>query len=202
MQQREAPPIETDRVILRSLSLDFLRLFSEQKVEEAQKLVDYRIPKNCHLLGHPQILRRFKMIEIDPHQHPWMYRAIVTKEDCRMVGFISFHHKAPDPDLETYSSYSVELGYTIEPAYRRKGYAKESAIAMMEWANCEHGVKEFFLTISPDNTPSLKLAETMGFNVVEEKEDPVDGLEYVMKAPVEIILKSRKAYQGAARNFE
>ena len=56
-----------------------------------------------------------------------------------MLGHISFHHKAPDPDLLEYSERGAELGYTIEPEYRRHGYDRESAISMMEWAGREHG---------------------------------------------------------------
>lgn len=114
-----------------------------------------------------------------------------------MVGFISFHHKAPDPDLTEFSELGVELGYTVEQAFRRKGYAKESAIAMMDWANREFGVRDFVLTISPENHPSLEMAESMNFETIGEWDDPIDGLEFVMKAEIDQILKTKKAYQNA-----
>ncbi len=122
------------------------------------------------------------MIEDDQEQHPWMYRAVVTKDENRMVGYISFHHKVPDPDLLEHSNFAVELGYTIEPEFRRNGYAKESALAMMEWAHGVHGVNTFFLSVSPDNHPSMRMAEAMKFRKIAERHDPRDGLEYTMKA--------------------
>jgi RimJ/RimL family protein N-acetyltransferase len=184
------------------MSVACLRSFSEGNIEEARRSVDYLVPDNCSLLGHRQINRRLKMIDADPSQHPWMYRAIVRKEDRQMVGFISFHHKAPDPNLSEYAQMSAELGYTIEQAFRRRGYATESAIGMMDWAFREFGVREFVLTISPENRPSLKMAESMHFEIIGQHEDPIDGTEFVMKASIDQILKTKQGYQDASDNAE
>ncbi len=200
MQTESIQPINTDRLILHCLSVEFLRNLSEGGIASARRLVDYSVPVDCSLLGHRQIDRRLKMIDADPSQHPWMYRAIVRKDDKQMIGFISFHHKAPDPDLSEYADLGAELGYTIEQEYRRKGYAKKSAIGMMGWANREFGVRDFVLTISPENHPSLKMAESMNFENVGEWDDPIDGLEFVMKAKIDQILKTKKAYQDASSN--
>ncbi len=100
-----------------------------------------------------------------------------------MVGFISFHHKAPDPDLMSYSSNGAELGYTIEPEFRRLGYAREGILGMIGWAEKDYGVKDIFVSISPENVPSMKLAKSLGFEKVGENIDDIDGLEYVMKNP-------------------
>ena len=94
----------------------------------------------------------------------------------------------------------MELGYTIEPDYRRNGYAKESAIAMMEWAWREHRVRTFFLSIGPENVPSMRMAESMNFRKVGERQDDIDGLEYTMTAEIEEILEGKKAYQDTAHN--
>lgn len=133
------------------------------------------------MIGNPWVERRLKMIEDDPSQHPWMYRAIIQKASNTMVGFISFHHKAPDPDLQEYSFNGAELGYTVEPEFRRIGYAIESILGMIGWAENEYEVKDIFVTISPNNIPSMKLAKSLGFVKVGEHNDDIDGLEYVMK---------------------
>ena len=148
------------------------------------------IAPDCSLSGKVWVEHRLKMIEEDPGQRPWMYRAIVRKSDNVMVGYISFHHKVPDPDLLGYSNRGIELGYTIEPQYRRLGYAKESALAMMEWAY-RHQVEDFFLSISPDNIPSLKLAESMGFRKIDERMDEIDGIEYLFRAAIDDIRRQR-----------
>ena len=91
-----------------------------------------------------------------------MYRAIVRDEDSEMVGYISCHHGFPDPDLSEYSENGVELGYTIEPVYRRHGYARESILGIIDWAYREEKNSEIFVTVSPENEPSLELAKRLG----------------------------------------
>jgi len=112
-----------------------------------------------------------------------MYRAIVRKEDSEMVGYTSFHHAFPDPDLAQYSECGVELGYTIEPSYRRLGYAPESILAVIDWARKKHTNAEVFVTISPANKPSINLAKSLAFVKAGERSDDIDGLEHVLKYP-------------------
>jgi RimJ/RimL family protein N-acetyltransferase len=184
-------PIETDRLLLMSMSERFLRALSQNDLDAAQSSVEFTVSRPCSLAGSPFIETRLALIERDPSQRAWMYRAVVRKTDKQMLGHISFHHKAPDPDLLAYSKRAAELGYTIEPEHRRRGYARESAIAMMEWASGECGVRHFFLSVSPDNAPSLEMARSMGFEVVGDHIDEIDGLEYVMRATMESVLRTK-----------
>jgi RimJ/RimL family protein N-acetyltransferase len=170
--------ILTDRLQLISLTSECLRALFNGDYVGAGVYGGFIVSSECSLLRHSSIQRRLGMIEKDPGQHPWMYRAIVRKCDTVMVGHISFHHKAPDPDLSEYSSNAVELGYAIDASQRRKGYARESVLAMIEWA-IEQKVKMFCLSISPQNIPSLRLAESIGFRKTAERIDETDGLEYV-----------------------
>ena len=96
--------------------------------------------------------------------------------------------------ISVYTELGAQLGYTIEPECRQRGYAKESAIGMMEWAHSNFGVRSFVLTISPENHPSLKMAESMNFRIVGEQDDCSDGLELIMKAGICEILKTKRVY--------
>ena len=180
----------TKRLALISLSVECLQAMAIGDHEKAQETVGFLIPRDCLLLRQPWIEHRIGMIARDSDQHPWMYRAIVRKSDNVMVGNISFHHKAPDPDLLEYSSYSAELGYTIDVGNREQGYAKESALAMMDWANLQN-VDTFCLTISPQNMPSVRMAESMGFRKIAERIDEIDGLEGVYIADIATIRHQR-----------
>lgn len=55
-----------------------------------------------------------------------------------------------------------ELGYVIAPAHRRRGYAAEALEAVMA-ALAEEGLRRVTLGIIPQNEPSLRLAEKLGF---------------------------------------
>jgi len=182
---KDGPVILTDRLRLILLSTEVLRAFRDGEYLQAGAAGGFKVTPYCPLLRHSSIRRRLDMIEEDPEQHPWMYRAIVRKDDGVMVGHISFHHKAPDPDLLEYSDNAVELGYAIETGYRRNGYARESALGMMDWA-IKQKVYTFVLSIAPDigpgNIPSTRMAESMGFRKTSERIDGTDGLEYVYVA--------------------
>jgi RimJ/RimL family protein N-acetyltransferase len=91
-----------------------------------------------------------------------------------MVGHIGFH--GPPQTIGR-----AELGYSVVPDHRRRGYAIESARAMMDWAALEHETRSFFVSIAPDNAPSLALATKLGFARVGEQIDEEDGLEYVFE---------------------
>lgn len=184
MYTEEIPDIETPRLRLVSMSAQLLRLLIEEKLEEARNVTGFGLPDSCPV-SELWVNRSLRMTGEDPEQRFWMiHRAIVRKENNKMIGHIRFHHKPPDPDLQNYSKFAVELGYAIDSSCRRKGYGKESAIAMMEWAQTERGVSTFFLSISPTNLPSLKLAASMGFRKVGDKMDDIDGPEFIMKAEI------------------
>ena len=107
----------------------------------------------------------------------WLGRAMVLTDDDgtkRVVGSIGFHGP---PDEQG----RLEVGYSVDPPFRRRGYARESVKALFDWANREHGITRFIASISPDNEPSLRLAAGLGFHRVGEQIDEVDGLEYVFE---------------------
>jgi RimJ/RimL family protein N-acetyltransferase len=91
-----------------------------------------------------------------------------------MLGHIGFHGPPDERGM-------AEMGYTVLPPFRRRGYALEAALGMMGWAQREHGVRLFRLSISPDNAPSLAMAVKMGFRQVGEQMDDEDGLEIVFE---------------------
>ena len=98
-----------------------------------------------------------------------------------MVGHIGFH-TAPDPDyLRSLSPGGVELGLSVFPPFRRQGYAREAAIAMVHWAHQTHGVIGFVMSIRPDNTPSQGLAAELGFVRIGSHIDEVDGIEEILE---------------------
>lgn len=181
IMQKKIEPIKTSRLRLESLSVQCLQALSNEDMELARDLVSFEITVGTSLIGKPWVSRRLKMITEDASQHPWIYRAIVREDSNEMVGYISFHHGFPDPDLVQYSENGVELGYEVEPEYRRRGYASESVIGMVKWAREQQKAVEVFVSISPTNEPSIRLAKSLNFTKVGERYDDIDGLEYVLK---------------------
>jgi [ribosomal protein S5]-alanine N-acetyltransferase len=122
---------------------------------------------------------RLAQMEADPSIQQWLARAMVrTEPDGRRhaIGTIGFHGP---PDERG----RLEVGYRVEPDYRRQGYTSEAVRALFDWAAAEHGIRRFVASVSPANEASLALIRGFGFTQVGEQMDEVDGLEYVFEAP-------------------
>lgn len=174
-------PIKSERLRLESLSVECLQALAGKDWERVEKVSPFKISAGTSLLGQTWIERRLNLIKIEASQHPWLYRAIVREADNEMVGYISCHHGFPDPDLSKYSDCGVEFGYTIEPQFRRLGYARESILALITWAQTEQTSVEIFVSVSPTNKPSMALALSLGFVKRGEELDDVDGVEHVLQ---------------------
>lgn len=73
-------------------------------------------------------------------------------------GFATFHR-----DLGAYSFDAPEQGWALTPAMHGKGYATEAAQAMLRWAVQHFRRTDFVCMISPENAPSIRVAEKLGY---------------------------------------
>jgi ribosomal-protein-alanine N-acetyltransferase len=120
---------------------------------------------------------RARQVRAQPADAPWLLRAIVRDEpgsSREAIGHLNFHG---GPDLDG----RVEIGYTLLPAARGRGYAIEAVRAMFDWATRIHGVQRFRASVAPDNERSLNLIGKLGFVHVGQQIDPDDGLELVFE---------------------
>lgn len=130
----------------------------------------------------PDVLElRLAQLETDASLQPWLLRAMVLRDDRRMIGHIGFH-TAPDPEyLREWSTGAVEFGFTVFEPFRRQGFASEAAKALMGWAAQEHGVARFVVSIRPDNVASQRLAAGLGFVRIGSAMDDADGEEDILE---------------------
>jgi RimJ/RimL family protein N-acetyltransferase len=120
---------------------------------------------------------RIADLEVDPAAQPWLGRAVVLTEPDgtrRIIGSAGFH-APPDEDGR------VEVGYRVEPEFRRQGVATEVVRALFDWAASEHGVQRFRASVSPLNMPSLAIIRRLGFRQVGVQMDDIDGKELVFE---------------------
>jgi [ribosomal protein S5]-alanine N-acetyltransferase len=167
--------IHTTRLELTSMSPSFISAILAGDRKRAEAVGAFKLPAGWPDERDRRLLRRRRdQMRLDPDSQRWLVRAMVLAEDRSMVGHIGFHGPP-----ETVGR--AELGYSVMAERRREGYASEAATAMMDWAQRKHGIKRFFLAISPDNKPSLAMAAKLGFTQVGEQIDDEDGLEYVFE---------------------
>ena len=133
------------------------------------------VPLSAYLAG-PECRavwqRRSKQADEDPATTTWVTGVIWDERHQVAVGRAGYHGP-PDP------LGMVEIGYAVDPAYRRRGYARAALEALLQRAAREPQVRTVRVTISPDNVPSYQLASQYGFTKVGEQWDDEDGLEII-----------------------
>ncbi len=92
-----------------------------------------------------------------PEDLPWVTGVIRDEAAGRSVGKAGFH-AAPDADG------MVEAGYAIDPAWRRRGYARATLQTMLDRARREPDAKVLRATVSPTNAASLALIHQFDFS--------------------------------------
>ena len=170
--------IPTRRLTLESMSVPLMRALARGDRSTAEREIAATIPDDmpgdlAHFLQY-----RLGQLEADPKIREWLARAMVlTAPDGTrsVIGTIGFHGPPDDQGR-------LEIGYRIEPGYRRLGYTREAVRAMFDWAATEHGIHRFVVSIRPENAASLGLAAGLGFVEVGTQIDDIDGLEIVFEA--------------------
>ena len=115
---------------------------------------------------------RHAQLQADPASGTWLLHAMVERDRGRVVGRIGFH-APPDEDG------TVEVGYVVQPAERRRGYALEAVVGLLDEA-VRLGARRCLASVSPGNAASQSLVARLGFVKVGEQVDEVDGLEEVL----------------------
>jgi len=106
----------------------------------------------------------------------WSVYALV--DDGAMVGHAGFHGP-PGRNGPGYAD-GVEIGYTVFPAFRRRGYAQAAARGLVALAR-SRGVARVVASVAPDNEPSLAVVRKLGFVQTGEQWDEEDGRELVFE---------------------
>lgn len=170
-------PILSERLTLIPLTPAFMDASLAGDAAAAGRLIGLNVPAEWLEERWLIELRRGDLLR-DPAYQPWGVRAIGERSSGAMVGHVGFHTRPGPAYLAATAPDGVELGYTVFPAHRRRGYATEAVAAMIGWAAAQ-GVRRFVLSISPENVPSQAIAARLGFRRVGEQIDEEDGVEEI-----------------------
>ena len=80
---------------------------------------------------------------------------VVRRQDQALVGGCGFK-QAPQAGW-------VEVGYGIAPACRRQGFARQAVQALLQRAFAAPEVQGVWAAIHPDNEPSTRVVQALGF---------------------------------------
>ena len=119
---------------------------------------------------------RVDQIRRDPESAHWVARAVVDEESGLVIGHAGYHGPPDENGM-------VEVGYSVDPRYRRRGHAREMLAELIRRAQSEPQVRIVRASISPDNVASLATIAGFGFIPVGEQWDADDGRELLFERP-------------------
>ena len=166
--------LETDRLVLRHLTLN-----------DAPFMVE--------LLNEPSFLRYIGDRGVRSVQDARGYLLKGPIASYQRVGFglyLTFLKESGDPIgicglLKRETLPDVDVGFAFLPAYWRKGYAAESASAVLEQGRSRLGLKRVVAITSPDNAASIGVLEKLGLRF--------EGMTRLGDDPREVRLLDRKS---------
>jgi len=157
------PTVETTNLILRPLTLD--------DAEAYWPLV--RLPEVLRYVGEdpkPALAAVRETLLTRPMRdyavHGYGRMACIEKSSGRLVGFSGLKY------LEDWQE--TDVGYRFLPECWGKGYATESAAALMAQGRDAFGIRRFMGLVMPGNGASARVLEKLGL-VYERTFDPDDG---------------------------
>jgi RimJ/RimL family protein N-acetyltransferase len=125
---------------------------------------------------------RVPQVKADPSTNKWFVRFIVLRESHEIIGSTSFHGIPDEAGM-------MEIGIGIEEQFWGQGYATEALLGMWRWVVTHPEVKTLRYTVSPTNTPSVKIIEKFSFHHQGQQMDEIDGPEDIYEMSVEEFLE-------------
>jgi len=91
-----------------------------------------------------------------PKPGKWVQIGIELKEEKKLIGDLALK-------FDEYESRIAEIGFTVNPAYQRKGYAAEAARHLLQYLFTEKDTHRIIGLVDVRNPASFLLLEKLGF---------------------------------------
>ena len=161
MTLREAPTLETERLILRQWRKDDFRPYHA-------------------ILSHPEVHKHFGPNPMNAEEAwrrltsfvgGWQFLgfgmwAVEEKASGKLLGIVGLFNAWRD--LEPEFGEEPEMGWIMAADTHGKGIASEACRAALDWTQANLQPTPIWAIIAPANEPSIRLAEKLGFERVGE----------------------------------
>ena len=157
------PKLETQHLLFLPFSLELKKMTLHDKSQLA-RYIGAHVPDDWPGPDLAEALPLFmKQMEQDASGNVWD-GIIVSKVDRTVIGDMGF---MGGPD----ETGAVEIGYSIVPAYRNRGYATEMAQALITWAFQQPDILIVVAECLQNNIGSIKVLEKLGMRRVGLHDD-------------------------------
>lgn len=149
---------QTERLILKLLTPSSLREVLEFQVRNRELFERYEPtrPENFYTLNYQQKLLKCEQ-KLALSLSTVRFYVFQKEEPSRIIGTVCLH------DILRMPHCCCEIGYKFDHAYQHQGYAKEAVTQALDIAFAELGLHRVFARVMPENTPSIRLLESLHF---------------------------------------
>ncbi|WP_018476756.1 GNAT family N-acetyltransferase [Pontibacter roseus] len=170
-------PIHTDRLALIPFTLDVARAlyaFNTAILTQIGLQPTRFWPDQESMDTLPRIIKRLELVPEPTGFESWM---IVLRQNATVIGDAGF--KGP-PNAEG----AVDIGYSIIEQEQQRGYALETARALVEWAFRQPEVKAVTANCLLENAPSARILQKLGMEEII-RDDEVIYWKLLRSEPVQ-----------------
>ena len=159
--------IETERLFLREMTMDdFDALY--------KVLADKEIMQHYPYTFDEERVRAWIQRNMDRYEKfGFGLWAVCLKETGEMIGDCGLTLQNIEGEMLT------EIGYHIRADQQRKGYAREAAAAVRDWAFANTDYPALYSYCKYTNVPSYKTAEAIGMHMEKEYPDEANEITHV-----------------------
>lgn len=156
LQELSISQLETDRLLLVPFTLDICEsmLYNDYEILSSMGLIKGEGWPDIDMMETiPKIIQNISIHDYVTGFESWM---IIKKETNEIIGDVGF--KGFD-----FAHQNVDIGYGIILEERKKGYAEEACIGLMNWAFEQEIVKGITAKCLIHNIASINLLKKLGF---------------------------------------
>jgi RimJ/RimL family protein N-acetyltransferase len=167
------PTLETDRLVLRPFADDDLDALAGLHAEATF----WWFPLRRGMTEEETAAFLDRVIEQSDDPGRPAFHAVTERATGSLIGWAGL--SVPDflPDILP----AVEVGWRLGIDHRGKGYATEAAAAALFWGFDELGLDEIVSVYEPENLPSGRVMDRLGFGPGSAMTEPERGLPLLVR---------------------
>lgn len=149
---------ETDRLILKILTPSAVRevlAFQSRNKELFERYEPTRC-ENFYTYAHQHAILKCEY-NLAVKRSTIRFHVFRKEDPHTIIGTVCLH------DVQRMPYYSCEIGYKFDHAFHHQGYAKEAVAKALTIAFFELELHRVFARVMPENEPSTRLLESLGF---------------------------------------
>ena len=165
--------METDRLVLRAFSQEDLAALTVLHAEPSFWWYPLRRGMTAH--ETEGFLDRV-VADAGAPSRP-TFHAVVERATGSLAGWAGL----AVPDWLPAILPAVEVGWRLGVDHRGRGYATEAATAALRWGFEDLGLEEIVAVYEPENAPSGRVMDRLGFGAGDAANDPVRDLPLLVR---------------------